>query len=265
MVINIVVAQFPVSFSTSSNLAMMCSMLENTQAGDLVVFPEGAVSGYAIDLSFLATIQPDELHAAFTRLQQEAVRRKITVWAGSCIQQDGQWFNAAYGFMPDGHSHVYHKINLATHERGTFTAGDSLPTFKIDTGEGTVIVGVQICRELRFPEQWGLLARRGAQLFIHLNNAIGADHYQAVWKSYLVSRAAETQRFVASANNADRQQTSPSIIIAPDGQVISEIVSAEAGILRASLDLAQVSNQYIDQSRTDVVNGDSGFSNHEKH
>jgi predicted amidohydrolase len=265
MHITIAIAQFPVSLSISSNLATMCSLLENTQAGDLVVFPEGAVSGYATDLSFLDTIQPDELNAALARLQNEAVRHKITVWAGVCIQQDGQWFNAAYGFTPEGHSHVYHKINLANHERGTFTPGDRLPAFEIDTGAGMVTVGVQICRELRFPEQWGLLARRGAQVFVHLNNAVGDDRYQPVWKSHLVSRAAETQRFVASANNAAPQQISPTILIGPDGLVIGEIVSAEAKTLCATLDLSQVSNLYISQSRRDVVNWEEDTFDHEIH
>jgi len=42
------------------------------------------------------------------------------------------------------------------------------------------------------------------QLFIRLNNATGDGHDQMVWKSYLISRAAETQRFVANAKNAAR-------------------------------------------------------------
>ena len=265
MSINIVVAQFPVSLSISRNLEAMGGVLENTQPGDMVVFPEGCVSGYATDLSFLDAIQPAELQAALNYLQQEAVQRSITVWAGACIQENGRWFNTAYGFTPAGTTHVYHKINLANHERGTFTPGDRLPTFKIDTGAGMLTVGVQICRELRFPEQWGLLARGGAQVFIHLNNAVGADRYQPVWKSHLVSRAAETQRFVASANNAASQQISPTILIAPDGQVLGEIVSGEAKILRGTLDLAQVSNFYISQSRRDVVAWKEDTSNHEKH
>ncbi len=253
MSINILVAQFPVSFSISHNLERMCGVLENSQAGDMLVFPEGCVSGYSTDLSFLETMQPAELQAALDYLQQEAVRREITVWAGACIQVDGKWFNAAYGFTPAGTRHVYHKINLANHERGMFTPGDSLPVFKIDTGAGNVMVGVQICRELRFPEQWGLLARRGAQLFVHLNNAVGDDRYQPVWKSHLVGRAAETQRFVASANNAAPQQISPTILIAPDGQVLGEIVSAEPETLRAGLDLTQVADFYLNQCRTDVA------------
>jgi predicted amidohydrolase len=254
MLVNIVVAQFPVTLSISHNLETMCGVLENCRAGDMLVFPEGCVSGYATDLSFLDSIQTAELQAALDHLQQEAVRRSITVWAGACIQEDGRWFNAAYGFTPAGTRHVYHKINLANHERGTFTPGGRLPVFQIDTGAGLLTVGVQICRELRFPEQWGVLARGGAQLFVHLNNAVGAERYQPVWKSNLVSRAAETQRFVASANNAAPQQISPTILVGPDGLVIGEIVSAEAKTLRATLDLSQVSNLYISQSRKDVVN-----------
>ena len=265
MLVNIVVAQFPVSLSISRNLETMCAVLENSRPGDMLVFPEGCVSGYSTDLSFLETIHPAELQVALDHLQQEAARRSITVWAGACIQEEGRWYNAAYGFTPAGTAHVYHKINLANHERGTFTPGDRLPVFKIDTGAGIVMVGVQMCREVRFPEQWGVLARGGAQVFVHLNNAVGAERYQPVWKSHLVSRAAETQRFVASANNAAPQQISPTILVGPDGLVLGEIVSAEAKSLRAALDLSQVSNQYISQSRSDVVNWEEATSDHQTH
>ena len=135
-------------------------------------------------------------------IKKESERRKINVWVGACINNDGKWFNTARGFSADGKTHVYHKINLANHERGVFSAGNNLPVFELNTPDGKVIVGIQICRELRFPEQWGWLARRGAQIIFHLNNAVGDNSFQAVWKSHLISRAAETQRFVLSSNNA---------------------------------------------------------------
>lgn len=125
--------------------------------------------------------------------------------------------------------------------------------FELPTSHDPVSVGVQICRELRFPEQWAALARRGAQVILHLNNAIGDDRDRSVWKSHLVSRAAETQRFVISANNATPQQTSPTLVVAPDGQVMGEVVSARVETLRVELDLSRVSNWYLDQSRTDIV------------
>lgn len=253
MLLSALVAQFPVSLSIQSNLELIDSVLEQTRAGDWVLFPEGSVSGYSTDTSFLKQINQPEVLAGLKHIQAETERRKINVWVGACLNLEGKWFNTAQGFSADGKTQVYRKINLANHERGVFSAGSQLPVFEWPTPEGKVRFGVQICRELRFPEQWGWLARSGAQVILHLNNAVDDDSIQAVWKSHLVSRAAETQRFVLSANNAAPQQISPTLAVAPDGRVLGEIVSAEPGILRVELDLSKVSNWYLDQSRTDVV------------
>lgn len=247
------IAQFPVSPSIQRNLEIIDSVLEQTHAGDLVLFPEGSISGYSPDASFLKQIDHAELAKAMEHLQVEARKREINVWAGACVNLDNRWFNAAYGFSPDGKIHVYHKINLANRERGIFSTGNSLPIFELNILDETIVIGVQICRELRFPEQWAWLARCGAQIILHLNNATGNSSYQPVWRSHLVSRAAETQRFVLSANNAAMEQVSPTIAIDPDGHIIGEVVSAKLDVLRAELDLSKVSNLYLDQSRTDVV------------
>ena len=91
------------------------------------------------------------------------------------------------------------------------------------------------------------------QIILHLNNAIGDSSFQPVWKSHLVSRAAETQRFVLSANNAAPEQVSPTIAIEPAGHILAEVVSTELEVLRVQLDLSKVSDLYLGQSRTDVV------------
>ncbi len=253
MKINAVIAQFPVTLSIPHNLETIETVLTQARAGDLVVFPEGSVSGYATDTSFLKEINQTKLVAGLNHLQKEAVRRQINLWVGACIQNDENWYNAAYGFTPDGKTHIYQKINLAHHERGSFTAGSHLPVFELNAPGGTFLVGVQMCRELRFPEQWGWLARSGAQVFLHLNNAIDDNTLQPVWKSHLVSRAAETQRFVLSANNAAIKQICPTIAIGPNGRVTGEIISPNTGILRVELDLSEASSWYLDQCRSDVV------------
>jgi len=239
----------------------MDTILAQTNPGDWVVFPEGALSGYSTDVSFLKHIDRDKLKAGLDHFQKESENRKINVWVGACENNAGKWFNAAYGFLADGRTQIYHKINLANHERGVFSAGDHLPVFEVMTPTGKVMVGVQICRELRFPEQWGWLARCGAQIILHLNNAVGDSKFQPVWKSHLVSRAAETQRFVLSANQSAYRQTSPTIAVAPDGQIIGEIVSAETGILRVELDLSKTSGWYLGQCRDDVVTIQSSHQN----
>lgn len=251
--LSVLVAQFPVSLSIQRNLEMIETVLEQTRADDWVLFPEGSVSGYSTDPSFLENLPSAEVLAGLKQLQAVAERRKINVWVGACLNLEGKWFNTAQGFSADGKTQVYRKINLANRERGVFSAGDQLPVFEWQTPEGKLRFGIQICRELRFPEQWGWLARSGAQVIFHLNNAVDADEFQAVWKSHLVSRAAETQRYVLSANNAAPQQTSPTLAVGPDGHVLGEIVSADLEVLRVELDLSKVSDLYLNQSRADVV------------
>ena len=253
MKLTALVAQFPVSNSIQKNLESIHAILSQTQPGDLVVTPEGSLSGYDTDTSFLEKIDHAELMAGKSHLQAEAAARKINLWVGACVNQEGQWLNAAWGFLADGRTVVYHKINLATHERGIFTAGHHLPVFEMETPGGVVKLGIQICRELRFPEQWRWLAQHGAQAFLHLNNATGVTFPQPVWKSFLVSRAAENQRFVLSANNAASKQISPTLAVGPGGQVMGEIVSAEPGVLRVELDLSEISDVYLEQRRNDVI------------
>ena len=261
MKLNAVIAQFPVSLSIQNNLEMIDSVLEQTKVGDWALFPEGSLSGYSPDMSFLQHINQGELFEGLRHIQQVAEQRMINIWVGACMNVDGKWFNTAQGFSADGKAYVYHKINLANQERGFFSTGNQLPTFDVNTPDGTVKIGIQICRELRFPEQWGWLARCVAQVILHLNNAVGEDRFQSVWKGHLVSRAAETQRFVLSANNAAPKQGSPTIAIDPDGLTLGEIVSAELGTLRVELDLSKASHRLLEQSRSDVVEIKSNASN----
>jgi predicted amidohydrolase len=122
---------------------------------------------------------------------------------------------------------------------------------------GAVAIGVQLCRELRYPEQWHVLARRGASLLAYLTYAANPSIPAGVWRSHLVSRAAETQRFVVAANVASPTQHCPSMIISPRGEVLAESAAgaqaAQSQVLRADLDLGEVSDRVLSQQRADVV------------
>lgn len=253
MKINAIIAQFPITLSIQENLASIISLLEQAKPGDWMLFPEGSVSGYALDLSFLDTLDHQQLSAALDTLHLQAQQRGIFLWVGAITPVGDKWQNEAFGFTPLGDIHRYQKINLAHHERGLFVAGQGLPVFSLETPNGLVKIGLQICREIRSPEQWGWLSRQGAQIILHLNNAVGSHRDPSVWRSHLVSRAAENQRFVLSANNAAVDQKCPTIALDPHGCVLDEIVSAQAQTRRVVLDLSQVSNWYIDQSRNDIV------------
>jgi predicted amidohydrolase/precorrin-6B methylase 2 len=253
MKLPVLLAQFAVSLSISSNLKHISGLLAQAEPGDLVLFPEGALSGYDPNLSFLLMLDIEELVDALEQLRNQAIQRGIHLWVGSYYREQGLWFNAAFGFTPNGGAHQYRKVNLATTERGVITPGSGLPVFELETVAGVVKVGVQICREIRYPEQWGWLARQGAEVFLHLNNATDNEHQLPIWRSHLVSHAACNQRYLLSSNKAAAQQNCPTMAVSPEGRILAEIISDQSAARRLELDLSEVSNWYLDGARPDVV------------
>jgi predicted amidohydrolase len=256
--ISVLVAQFPITLEIEENLVAITSTLARAEPDDLVIFPEGALSGYVEDPAFLQNIDTTLLAESMHILKDRVARRRVHLIFGSCVYEAGRWYNAGLYYGPNKEMFVYHKVNLATSERGHFAAGSQLPTVEIIVRGRPVKVGVQLCREIRFPEQWRYLARAGAEIFAYLTNAVGDAAQVPVWRSHLVSRAAENQRFVLCANTAHSEQRCPSMIVAPNGQVLWEIVSSVSESVHCEIDLSEVSDWYISQSRDDIVTYRSG-------
>lgn len=254
MRISAVSAQFPVSLTVAANVRHILAFVEQTQPDELLILPEGAVSGYSEDSTFLEAIDLSELDRALLDVRKAAHQRGAHLVVGSCLREGDRWRNAALYFAPDGSQSTYYKVNLASSERGVFTAGDTLPVFAMRFANGAVTVGVQLCREIRFPEQWRALARQGAQVFAYLTYAASPDAPPGVWRSHLISRAAENQRFIVGANTAHPDQHCPTTIISPRGEVLCEAETRQnSEIIRSELDLGELSNWYLDQCRTDIV------------
>jgi predicted amidohydrolase len=212
---SVVIAQVPIVWDIEKNLAMVNKVLAQTRPDDVVVLPEGALSGYGADLSPLGTLDHAMLAQAIKAVADLARQKVIHVFCGSLLFDHGAWWNAALSFSPLGDHRIYRKINLAMNERDHLSAGSHLPVLAVRQTTGEFTAGVQICREIRFPEQWQHLARSGADVFIYLTNAVNTREPAGVWRSHLISRAAENQRFLLAANVADVHQHCPSMAISP--------------------------------------------------
>lgn len=247
---SVVVAQVPVSWDTATNRTTFREVLDETRPGEVVVLPEGLLSGYGDDLSPLDSLDPDEVTDAVRYAAGLAERKQVDVFCGTLLPVPGGWCNAGLYFPACGAYQEYRKVNLAVHERGRLVAGDRLPTYDV-AGAGTV--GMQLCREIRFPEQWQHLAAAGAQLFVYLTNAANSREPAGVWRSHLISRAAENQRFLVSANIAHPDQHCPSLVLSPRGEVLGELPAGRPGLLRHTLDLTEARDWYLGQRRRDVV------------
>jgi len=253
MEVAVSVAQMPVTWDVERNLALIDALLAEAQPGEVMVFPEAVVSGYDDDLSGLEQLDPEAVTRGIARLAETAHRRSVHLFYGSLMPSQGAWYNAAIYLSPDGAMRSYRKVNLATHERGRLEAGSELPVLPLQLAAGPLTVGVQLCREILFPEQWQHLAAAGAQVFFYLTYAANPDVPAGVWRSHLISHAAANQRFVIAANVADRGQHCPSMIISPRGEVLGELPAGQTAVLRRVINTEDVSDWYLSQRRTDVL------------
>ena len=252
-VITVAAVQIAVGMDVRRNLVALERLLEPLEAGVLAVAPEGALSGYLPEPGFVATIDLAATRWAMDRMRDLVERKRIHLVAGACLFEHGRWRNSSVYFGPDGAAARYDKINLAQSERGDFTPGDALPVFDIVVEGRPMRLGVQMCREIRYPEQWRVLAARGAQVIANVNNAIGSARGDAVWRAHMISRAAETQRFIVGANNAAPDPLCPTMIVAPSGDILSEARTDAIEAVTARLELSHVSDWVLSQARDDVV------------
>lgn len=252
---SIMIAQVPVSWNVDTNLITLREVLGETRPGDVVVMPEGMLSGYGDDLARLDVMDPATVNHAVAQAARLAEQKQVHIFCGSLLPLDGGWYNAGVFFPAHGDYQVYRKINLAMHERGRLHAGDYLPTIDIPHSAGNITAGVQLCREIRFPEQWQYLATAGADVFVYLTNAANTSEPEGVWRSHLISRAAENQRFLASANIAHPDQHCPSMVVSPRGEVLGELPAGRADLLRHTLELNETGSWYLGQRRQDVLSG----------
>lgn len=244
--------QFSVSLDIQANLKAIVRGLACAEAESLLVMPEGAISGYSPEADLVSRLDRAAIDRAVETVRAEVRRHRVHLIVGACLHDGEAWRNSALYMRPDGEMDRYDKLNLAISERASFKPGDEVKVFPTRIASQDVIVGAQMCREIRHPEQWAAMARKGASVFAFVNNAIGDRDIWPVWKSHLVSRAAETQRYILAANNAALDQKCPSMILAPSGKAILEAPAGVEAAQACELDLRQVSDWVLAQRRMDL-------------
>jgi predicted amidohydrolase len=245
--------QMPVLMDVTENLRVLEAAVTSLPPGTLAVAPEGVLSGYRPEPGMVRGLSGEVTAGAVEAAQTMARRAGIHLIVGACLEIEGIWRNASFYLGPKGERRRYDKINLAISERADFRAGDHLPVFDLLIGDRKVCLGIQMCREIRYPEQWQLLARQGAEIIAYVNNAIGNLDGPDLWRMHVISRAAENQRFVIGANNAAIDQGCTSLIVAPSGKVLAEVDVGATACATAAIALADVSDWILGQARTDVV------------
>jgi predicted amidohydrolase len=242
----------------AKNIAMARELIEQAVAEDRpdwVLLPETFdwAGGNSRQRLAAAELVPDG--PAYAMCQEMARTHRIFVHAGSINERvagEDKVFNTTVVFDRDGAEIArYRKIHLfdvttpdgvAYNESKLVKAGDAVVTYDC---EG-VTVGAAICYDLRFPELFQALAKKGAQL-IALPSAFtmqtGNDH----WEVLIRARAIENETWFAAAaqcgsftqGNAQRHSYGHSMMVDPWGHVVAR-ASDGPGVVTSRVDLKRV-------------------------
>lgn len=205
------------------------------------------------------TLMELETKRLFARLKSEAesafleqfasLARDLGIWlhigSAAVLTEDGRAANRAFVFRPDGSIAArYDKIHmfdvdLPNGERycesKNYKPGEQAITFDLPWCR----LGLSICYDLRFPEQYKALAQAGADV-LTVPAAFTRATGQAHWYVLLRARAIETGSYVLAAaqggiHENGRSTYGHSLIISPWGEILAE-AGDEPGYISAEID-----------------------------
>lgn len=248
MKIRVKIAQTDVTDNLSTNLSHICKIIDACNENDIVIFPEGALSGYDPENEdFLDILNSNDINTAINTIHQYIQKKNCSCLFGTAILVDKKWYNSSVYLSSMGTKEIYYKTNLSYYDKHHFNSGNELSTYNFSGLQ----IGIQMCREILFPEQWKVLKKKRASIIFHLNNALKPSDER--WRHMLITRAIENQIFVCSVNNGTSSQTLPSFLISPFGEILLESSTGEAQTVEAQIDTEQVTDYYLKQERQDLV------------
>lgn len=248
----VAVVQMNSQENKDANLRQAESLIEAAVASerpDLVVLPEVfTLMGESRDAKRLAA-EDEGAGDAWKLLAGLAKKHGIYVHGGSILEKaaSDKLFNTTFVFDRAGKQIAkYRKIHLfdvttpdgqSYRESATFDGGTDIVTYQADG----VTVGCTICYDMRFPELYQALAKKGADVIMvpaAFTLQTGKDH----WEVLLRARAIETETYIVAAAqtgthaNGTRACWGHSLIADPWGLVLAR-AGEGIGFASARLDM----------------------------
>ncbi|WP_375488596.1 carbon-nitrogen hydrolase family protein [uncultured Mycobacterium sp.] len=210
----------------------------------LVVFPEATMCRFGVPLGPIA--EPVDGPWA-DGLRQIAADAGITVIAGMFTPAgDGRVTNTLIAAGPATDAH-YHKIHL--YDAFGFTESRTVAPGRepVVITVGGVEVGLTTCYDIRFPQLYIELARRGAQLITVSASWGSGPGKLEQWTLLARARALDSTSYVAAAGQADPGPTDSkaplgvggSLVVSPFGEVVVA-AGAQPQLVLAEVDLDTV-------------------------
>jgi predicted amidohydrolase len=243
----VALAQILATDDPAANLELVAdhTALAAQQGASVVVFPEATMCRFGVPLAPIAEPVDGPWADGVRRIAADA---GITVVAGMFTPaDDGRVHNTLLAVGPGSDAH-YDKIHLYDafgFTESTTVAPGSRPVVIDVDGVG---VGLTTCYDLRFPELFSVLARRGAQMIVVSASWAAGPGKLEQWTLLARARALDSTSFVVAAGQADPGEplasSAPtgvggSLVVSPFGAVVAS-AGADPQLLIADLALEQV-------------------------
>jgi N-carbamoylputrescine amidase len=255
-----IVQMKPAKGRYAENLAAAAEAFEQLSGDppDLIVFPEGAFTGYFLegavyDLALSAARFARDL--ARTWRNATSGDGEVDLVAGFFENDGGTYYNSALYLHADRNGerivHVHRKLFLATYgvfdEERFLSRGRKLGVFETRFGAASIL----ICEDAWHAIVPTIAAVKGARMLIVPSASPGRGiegegELSSVtqWRQILISAAIEHGVFVVYAGltgfEGGKGMTGNSCVIDPRGAVLVQAPLAQACIVRADLDLREI-------------------------
>ncbi len=230
----------PVFGEFNVNANVIKDYIDNSDA-DILVFPELAFSGY----NFETKEELKKLSNGFnSRLFNDEIKylskekNKIICLGFAEERVDGEIFNSAALFFPNGEKHLYRKTHLFYKERYLFSEGNTgFNVFRYEPWD--INIGMMICYDWRFPEAARTLGIKGADVILCPSNLV-----TDVWHISMPSRALENNLFFVTANRVGTETnseqtldfTGKSAIYGCRGELLCQASNDQEEVITADID-----------------------------
>ena len=229
----VAMAQISSSDDVEANLATVVAGIGETAANgaELVVFPEAAMCRFGVPLGPVA----QQLDGPWAdAVSAAAVDAGISVVAGMFTPaDDGRVHNTLLIATPGGERIGYHKIHLydafGFRESRTVAPGDRTVTFAV----GDATVGVATCYDVRFPNLFTTLARRGADVIVVPTSWGSGRGKLRQWEVLVTARALDSTSFVVGVGQAAPADPDVAASGAPTGIGHSQITDPFGSVVAA--------------------------------